>query len=222
MRPRFLVLCLLALAATAADAQTRYVSDRLEVTLRSGTSTQHSIVRMLPSGTPLQVLEADESSGYTRVQTEAGTEGWVLSRYLMDEPAARAQLAAATARVQTLSTRVAELEERLRNVTGERGALEAERTGLGTELDEVRAELERIQRVSASALELDKVNRELRTRLASAEQVGDGLRMEVAELKRSSQRDWFLAGAGVLVAGLLAGLVIPRLRLGRRSRWGDL
>lgn len=222
MRPRFLVLCLLALAATAADAQTRYVSDRLEVTLRSGTSTQHSIVRMLPSGTPLQVLETDEASGYTRVQTEAGTEGWVLTRYLMNEPAARAQLAAATTRAQTLSTRVAELEERLRNVTGERGALEAERTGLGTELDEVRAELERIQRVSASALELDKVNRELRTRLASAEQVGDGLRMEVAELKRSSQRDWFLAGAGVLVAGLLAGLVIPRLRLGRRSRWGDL
>ena len=222
MRPRFLVLCLLALAATAADAQTRYVSDRLEITLRSGTSTQHSIIRMLPSGTPLEVLEPDDASGYTRVRTEAGTEGWVLSRYLMDEPAARAQLAAATARVQTLTSRVAELEGRLREVTGERGALEAERSGLGAELDEVRAELERIQRVSASALELDKVNRELRTRLASAEQVGDGLRMEVAELKRSSQRDWFLAGAGVLVAGLLAGLIIPRLRLGRRSRWGDL
>lgn len=222
MTGRLIILCLLALAASAADAQTRYVSDRLEITLRTGTSTQHSIVRMLPSGARLQALETDDATGYTRVRTADGTEGWVLSRYLMERPAAREQLEAAVGRTETLTARVAELTAQVEVLRGERDSLDAERGGLGAETEELRAELERIRRVSASALELDQVNRELRTRLAAAEQAGDGLRMEVIELKRNTQRDWFLAGAGVLVLGLVLGLVVPRLKFGRRSRWGDL
>lgn len=219
---RLVVFSLLTLTAFTAAAQTRYVSDQLEITLRSGTSTQHSIIRMLRSGTALEVLEADAAAGYTRVRAADGVEGWVLTRYLMDRPAARQQLEAANARVDTLNARVAELTARLESLTTERDALAAERGGLGAETEELRAELEHIRRVSASALELDKVNRELRTRLAAAEQASDGLRAEVAELKQNTQRNWFLAGAGVLALGLVLGLIIPRLRLGRRSRWGDL
>ena len=63
MTGRLIVLCVLVLAASAADAQTRYVSDRLEVTLRTGTSTQHSIIRMLTSGARVEVLETDASTG---------------------------------------------------------------------------------------------------------------------------------------------------------------
>ena len=222
MTARLVVLCLLAFAATAADAQTRYVSDRLEVTLRTGTSTQHSIVRMLPSGARLEVLETEPASGYARVRTADGVEGWVLSRYLMDQPAAREQLAAANSRVETLNARVAELTAEVEVLAGERGSLDAERTGLGAEVEELRAELERVKRVSASAMELDKANRELRTRLAAAEQAGDVLRADVSDMKRNTQRDWFLIGAGVLFAGILLGLIIPRLKLRRRSGWGDL
>jgi len=217
-----MALCFLALLATAADAQTRYVSDRLEVTLRTGTSTQHSIIRMLPSGARVEVLETEAGSGYSRIRATDGTEGWVLTRYLMDRPAARDQLSAAGSRLEVLDGRVADLTAQVEVLTGERNTLAAERDGLGAELEDVRAELDRIRRVSASAMELDQVNRELRTRLAAAEQAGDGLRAEVADLKRNTQRDWFLAGAGVLVGGLLLGLIIPRLKLRRRSGWGDL
>lgn len=222
MTGRFFVLCLLALSAAAADAQTRYVSDRLEVTLRTGTTTQHSIVRMLPSGTRVEVLGTDDAAGYTRVRSADGTEGWVLTRYLMDRPAAREQLEVATARAESLAARVAELTAEVEVLRSERDTLDAERGGLGAESEELRTELERVRRVSASALELDKTNRELRTRLAAAEQASDSLRADVSDLKRNTQRDWFLAGAGVLVLGLLFGLIIPKLRLGRRSRWGDL
>ncbi|MEI2420177.1 TIGR04211 family SH3 domain-containing protein, partial [Arthrospira platensis SPKY2] len=153
----------------------------------------------------------DAASGYTRVRTREGAEGWVLSRYLMDRPAAREQLAALSERADSL----AELIQ-------ERDALLTERDGLGAELEDVRSELERIRRLSAAAVELDTVNRELRTRLAALEQAGDGLRAEIAELRRNTQRDWFLYGAGVLALGIVLGLVVPRLRVRRRSRWGDL
>lgn len=222
MTGRFIALCMLALAASAAGAETRYVSDQLEITLRTGTSTQNAIVRMLPSGTRLETLEVDEASGYTRVRGPNGVEGWVLTRYLMNQPASRDQLAAANSRVESLTARVAELSGEVETLRAERDALGAERSGLDAELGDVQAELERIRRASASALELDKANRELRTRLAAAEQAGDGLRAEISELKRNTQRDWFLAGAGVLVLGLILGLVLPRMRVRRRSGWGDL
>jgi SH3 domain protein len=219
---RFLVLALLALAAFAADAQTRYVSDRLEVTLRTGTSTQHAIVRMLSSGARIEVLQTDEASGYSQVRTQDGTEGWVLTRYLMDQPAARDQLAAAGTRIESLNAQLGELRAQFEVLTGERGALQAERDGLAAELESVRGELEHIRRVSASAVDLDRANRELRTRIAAAEQVADDLRAEANALKSNTRRDWFLAGAGVLFAGLVLGLVLPRLRLRRKSRWGEL
>ena len=219
---RFLILLLLVCVASTALAETRYVSDRLEITLRTGTSTQYSIIRMLPSGMRLEVLERDAESGYTRVRTPDGTEGWVLARYLMAQPAARDQVAVATERAANASLRVTDLEAQVEALSAERDALQAQRDGLESELAEVRAELERIRRVSASAVELDKANRELRTRVAAAEQDGTLLRAEIAELKRNTQRDWFVAGAGVLVLGLVLGLVLPRLRWRRRSGWGDL
>ena len=85
----------LLLATNVAAAQTRYVTDIFEITLRSGKSTQNEIVRMLPSGTALEVIETDAKSGYTRVRTPSGKDGWVLSRYLMDLPSARARLSGA-------------------------------------------------------------------------------------------------------------------------------
>lgn len=222
MIARLLTVLLLVLASSLALAEARYVSDRLEITLRTGTSTQHSIVRMLPSGMRLEVLEADAASGYTRVRTPDGTEGWVLTRYLMDRPAARDQLSSATERAANLDVRAADLAAQAEALSAERDALQAQRDGLETEVTELRAELERVQRVSASALELDKANRELRTRIAAAEQDGSLLRAEISELKRNTQRDWFVAGAGVLLLGLVLGIVLPRIRWRRRSGWGDL
>ena len=78
-----------------AVAKTMYVTDIFKVTLRSGQSTKNDIIRMLPSGTALEVLEADKASGYTKVRTPSGKEGWILTRYLMATPSARARIASA-------------------------------------------------------------------------------------------------------------------------------
>ena len=75
---RFGRMCLLLVMLISGTAlgQTRYVSDQLEVTLRTGPSTRNAIVRILTSGAQVEVLESDAESGYSRVQA-GQSEGWV-------------------------------------------------------------------------------------------------------------------------------------------------
>ena len=51
------------LFASAASADSAWVSDEFEITLRSGPSTSNAIELMLSSGTHLEVLERDSESG---------------------------------------------------------------------------------------------------------------------------------------------------------------
>ena len=204
-----------------AVAQTRYVEDRFEITLRTGQSTGHSIVRMLPTGIRLTVLEVDADAGYTRVRTPDGTEGWVLSRLLMSEAPARDQLAAARHRIDKLQSDNRLLGEQVASLTEVRTGLEArieELTGAGEGLNE---ELTRIRRVSADALGLARENDELKAERKRNEVALEQVRTENMELRAHTTQRWFMIGAGVLGAGILTGLILPHLRY-RRRRWDSL
>ena len=101
----------LVLSATTVSAEPAWVSDQFEITLRSGPSTSNAIQLMVDSGTRLEVLERDAESGYSRVQTQGGTEGWVLTRYLMNEPSAREQLQTLTGQLTSANTRGSRLPQ---------------------------------------------------------------------------------------------------------------
>src|SRR5690606_30193259 len=99
----------LATQSWAAVGDVNYISDVVNVPLRSGPSQAHRIVhRGLPSGTQLTILAIDDGAGFTKVRTANGLEGWVTSQYLSREPIARVKLAAAEKRLQGLT---AELEK---------------------------------------------------------------------------------------------------------------
>jgi len=80
------------IAGPAYAADVKYITDEFEVTMRSGTSTSNSIVRMLGSGESVTVLEEDLASQYSLVETDDNKKGYVLSRFLRDIPPARQSL----------------------------------------------------------------------------------------------------------------------------------
>ena len=203
LRTAVLLVCLLPAIALA---ETRFIE--LEVTLRSGQGTSFSIVRMIRSGTPVEVLEQNAGSGYSRVRVPGGTEGWMLSRYLTDSPVGAEALVSARQRVDQLSR--------------ENRELIGERNRLMSEGDNVAGELARLKELSADAISLEQTNQRLQTSLKRSETTIEELRGENARLSSTSRRDWFLSGAGVLVAGLLFGLILPRIRWRRRRQWNDL
>ena len=48
------------------------------------------------------------------------------------------------------------------------------------------------------------------------------LSQETQMLRDSSDREWFLNGAGVIIFGIIIGLIAPRLRTRKKSSWGSL
>lgn len=202
-----------------ALAQSAWVSDQFEVTLRTGPSTSNAIRLSLSSGTRLEILETDAASGYSRVRTDGGTEGWVLTRYLMNEPSAREQLQTLSSQLSTASERGSSLSSQLDAIRGEQRSAEGQIRQLEREKDALTAELDSIKRTAANALAIDRQNNELQEKLTNAEIDIDRLSEEVRGLQGQTNRSWFVAGAGVLLFGVVLGLIIPRMRWQRRSRY---
>ena len=218
---RFLATVSLLLVAGAGIAQTKYVSDELEVTMRTGPSTRNAIVRILKSGTRLQVLEEDTEAGYSKVETAGGTEGWVLTRFLINQPVARDRLATAERQVQELRQQLSARSEELSGVRNELQETERNLEDSESANTNMAAELTDIRSASANAISLRDQNKSLRQRTIDVERQMEELLTTNRELRSRSNREWFVIGAAVLVVGIVLGLLLPRLKIKRRSSWGD-
>ena len=220
--PTSLVGVCLIFAAMVAAADTRYVSDDLAITLRTGQSTQHQILRMITSGTPLDVLETNEDTGYSRVRTPQGVEGWALTRYLMNHPGAQDQLANAQKKLARLEEENKNLQAKLNEVSGDKSSLAKEKGGLLTEKDKLQTELDHIRKTAASAIAIESENKRLANDRVRLETELQAEQQENISLKDRRDREWFVRGAAVVIIGILIGLILPKVRLRSRSRWNSL
>jgi len=207
MKTLFIIVAAFGYIASA-QAETRYIVDQAKLPMRSGQSTGHSIVRMLPSGTAVEVL-GQSSTGYTHIRTRSGKDGWILSRYLMKEPAARTRLASAEKELSNL------LALKQKNKS-----LEQERYQLREDNKKLQAELTRIRETSANAVAIADENKSLKAKAAQAEQTLEALRQETSDIRSGAQQRWFMLGGGAILFGILLGLILPRLKVRRKDRWG--
>ena len=217
---RLLALLILWLvAASAAGQSIRYVQDYFKAPLRTGKSTQNKIKRLLPSGTRVELLEEDPGAGYSLVRTTQGLEGWILTRYLMQERSARERLAQVE---QALDKQREENQAHKRDIGAIKAhAAEIERSNkeLLASNAELTKDLEDLRLTAGNALNIAEENEALKH---EKEELGSklvALERQNAQLTNRSRRDWFVAGAGVALGGLLLGLIIPRIPWRRRKRW---
>lgn len=213
------LLASLLIFATAAHAEPAWVSDQFEIMLRSGPSTSNAIQLMVDSGTQLEVLERDPETGYSRVRTPGGTEGWVLSRYLMNEPSAREQLETLTSQLTNANSRGSSLNEQLAAVRGEHNAANRRISALESENQDLEDELAEIKRTAANVLGVNEQNQTLMSELSEAQIRADTLEEENRQLMSQTKRYWFMSGALVLLVGIILGIWLPRVRWQRRSRY---
>jgi SH3 domain protein len=211
-------VALILVSATAAG-QTFYVSDQLVITVRTGPSTEDTIIGNLVSGDPVEMLEADLDSGYSRVRTENNTEGWVLRRYLAERPIAQDRLVITDRDLAEAEITIAALEASVAALTDDLAAAIRRLGEAETATSSLAADLADIREASENVLSVRDQNESLRRRLNERDEEAELLAIENGRLRSRSTRDWFVAGAGVLLAGILFGLIVPRLHRRRRAEW---
>ena len=211
----------IGLPGGANAAEVMYVTDQFEVTMRTGTSTENNIVRMLKSGEKVTVLEQDPETRYSLVQLDDNRQGYVLSRFLMEQPSARQ-------RIVELETRFASQSERLENQSAQIDELSAElereksdNEALKTTLRASEQELASVRSAADNTLKILEQNKRLQTTLDELQKEKNALEETNASLSDSSQRDWFVRGAAVFLVAFLIGILVTRIRWRKQDSWGS-
>ncbi|MCQ8127676.1 TIGR04211 family SH3 domain-containing protein [Methylomonas sp. WSC-6] len=202
----------LVLLATSslAQARTGYVTDSIDIPLRSGESERSRIVKMLPNGMALTLLGDNTENGYTYVQAANGSEGYILTRYISGEPISRTQLEAASKKLEALQ------EENKALKTAQANGQE-----ISGERDRLNAELNELKQTAANAIQLKQQRDQLQERVITVERELQQLKRENQALTDNTNQDWFLYGGGLSLFGVLLGFILPKLSWRRRSSGWD-
>ncbi len=220
IQPLILVFIIL-LPSYALAETTRYVSDELEITMRNGKGVKFAIRKMLRSGTRLSVIETD-SSGYSKVRTPGGTEGWVLTRYLSNVPSARNRVADSEQKAANLELELTKAKEEIQQLTSQKDSTGSENMTLKETAQRLQKELDDLKRTASNAVALDNENRKLKEQIQQMDHQMQSITHENNTLKDSEAKNWFLIGAAVLFGGIILGLLLPKLRLHKKNSWGSL
>ncbi|MEJ2397737.1 MAG: TIGR04211 family SH3 domain-containing protein [Gammaproteobacteria bacterium] len=132
-----------AASNTSAATGTQYVSDNLVITLRTGQGNQFQILKTLNSGAKLTVLQ-QTPTGYSEVRTSDGTEGWVRTQYLSNEPPAAMRLTKAESQLSKLKDELDKTQQALAALRKQKTQLDSQYSKLQNEHKSTSAELTKL------------------------------------------------------------------------------
>lgn len=203
----------LLLAAATGLAETKYVTQDLTITLRTGPGTDRKIIAFPGAGDSLEVVTPGEE--YSEVRTSGGKQGFVLTRYLTaKEPPDRV-----LARLQHQYQQVLEKYEALKNkssqLSGDNQGLSGELTKTKRELEQLTIEHETLKAESKQYLELKAKYTKAVKDAAEARAKSDKVDKELQQLYSSQINTGLLYGGGLIVLGFITGFIVKRPK--RRS-----
>ena len=213
---------MLLLGSSSCFAETGYITDQLKITLRSGESTTHKVIRMLPSGTAVEILSRSSETNYAKVRLPDGTVGYVLSRMLLNERPARERLAEAEQQLVVLRQEPGKLSSQLADLQESHADLQQRFNATKNENSDLKQELSRLRKVAQDPLRIATERDDAVQRSQQLADELDILKLKNQRLTDKTEQNWFLIGAGVIIAGIILGLLIPHMRVKKnRSEWGD-
>ena len=211
------------LAQEAIDAppsgETRYVTDLIFTPIRTGPGGDYRIINKgLPSGTEVMYYGTTEDGVWAEVETRGGTRGYLRAQYLQTDIPRANKLNALEAELEASRQRVATLQQDLDEAMEQLTSSDSDMSS--TALTETRAELAEIKRISANAIQLDQLTKELTGKLEDASARNDLLKLENARLEDRVSSNQRLEGVLSLLAGIVIALLIPSLTVKRRRNDG--
>lgn len=220
MNPYLPILIILTSIHSAWAGNPAWVTDKLEVQMRSGPGTQYKASKTLSSGVELTVLDNTENNGYFHVTlAESGEEGWISARYISFTPVSKPQIEESTKKLTSLYEENKRLKSELAELHTTLENAEKSNRELASESSKMTSEVTSIRQASANVLLIQNERDHLTQEKVGLESQLDALQRENQALSSRNKQDWFLIGAGVLVLGILLGVYLPRISWRKKSSW---
>ncbi len=213
------VITLLCIS-TSVSAKTVYVTDNMKYTLRSSESNRSKILKMLPSGTALTLLKESPTTFYSRVRTEGGVEGFILTRHTLNKPISRWYLDEANKNLEALQKEFDVASKELGLLKGNNNKTLSSNQTISLERDKLSKELTDLQQTAANAVQLKHDRDQSRKKIISLSNELKEVSHENQMLKDSANQDWFLYGGLLALFGVILGFILPKLSWHRKtSNW---
>lgn len=219
MRPLLLLLTLFI--SSSVLAQNLYVTDEFKVTLRTGKSTSNSIVTMLKSGEAVELIEHDAASKYSLVKTKSGKEGYVLTRFLENQPSHKQRLKKLNANYAQLKTQYNELKQQYQQLLTAKSALEKEEASLAEQLKNITNQYEQLQESTQDTQAILAQNTQQTQLIEQLQAEKSALIAENTAYKDNTAMNWFIRGAGVSLIAFLLGIIVTRIQWKKRQSWDE-
>lgn len=200
----FLHLCLFLFCfSSTAAASKAYVTDQFRISLRRGPTIENKILRFLPSGSPVEVIQKTDE-GWTEVKTLSPDEkqitGWILSRYIIHRLPYQNQTNILRDENIDLKQKINLIQEELDHKNALVEQLTKDINTTKNQLDISEKNFNDLKNNSKNFFKLKGEFEELNSKYTKALEENKSI-----ELKRYHQ--WMAVGAAILVFGYLFGFL---------------
>ncbi|MFC1823740.1 TIGR04211 family SH3 domain-containing protein [Thermodesulfobacteriota bacterium] len=210
-----LVFCLVSFSSAAEKA---YITDSLQITLRTGPSVENKILSLLRSGQSLEIMDTEGDWSHVRVLDgrENSREGWILTRFLISRLPWEMQAQVLMEENSRLKQKLTPLEKNMNEVIQREKELSEKVQARNNELRQLKENFEGLKEGAAEYLKLTEEHKITETKLETAQNQVQELKAENESLTSSHKNKWFATGALVLLCGLMIGLLVGRQQKKRR------
>jgi SH3 domain protein len=217
----FIVAFIVSASINSVFADTRYVSDRLIISVREGQSQNAAVLGYIETAAPVDIIE--EKEDFLKIRTKDGIEGWVRAQYIVSEKPK-------VLIIENLKNEIAALNKEIETLKNEHDStsntFSKTKQMYQREIEDLEKEVTINQKFAAKAksdlIQLNKKYTNLLKHSKNTEELldeVDKLKKSNAELKtevkslrkdrknplKSNRIQSFIAGAGVLLFGFILG-----------------
>ncbi len=211
------LIFLLLTISSWVSAKTIYITDTVNINLRSSESSTSKVLATLPSGTPLTYISRRKNSEYTKVRMPNRRYAFILASNTLDEPTSKIKLEKITIERDKLKQEIEELENEFLMQKGNSTAAETAKNALKIENEKMTQELEDIRYSAANAIKIKERRDVLQEEVVQAQKDLEQLKLENQTLKANSNLDWFLYGGTAVFFSIILGFLLPNLGWRKRS-----
>jgi len=211
---RYIFIGILLVFVTASvQAKSMYVSEIVEITLRTGPGIDHKVIAMLKSGQTLVVLEP--GSEWTKVRLANEKEGYMLSRFLTEKKPNELLLAELKEKYKDLESKVNAIQEENSKQKSQNESLLSELAAKEEQLSGLTGSYDALKADSAEFLNLKTDLKKTVAQLTEQTEKAEAFEEAYTKIQKRQIFRWALTGAGILLVGFLIGMSSKRQR--RRS-----